>query len=73
MQRYQQDLQEQQEREQRLSEGQLDVSQLAKGLGIDLEGLLDANQKAAVKSEKQSNNFFEQMKQEINSASANRN
>jgi hypothetical protein len=45
MQRYQQDLQEQQEREQRLSEGQLDVSQLAKGLGIDLEGLLDANQK----------------------------
>jgi hypothetical protein len=73
MQRYQQDLQEQQEREQRLSEGQLDVSQLAKGLGIDLEGLLDANQKAAVNSEKQPNNFFEQMKQEINSASANRN
>lgn len=72
-QRYQQDLQSQQQREQYLAEGQLDVNQLAKGLGIDLEGLLDANQKTAVNSEKQPNNFFEQMKQEINSASVNRN
>jgi hypothetical protein len=72
-QRYQQDLQSQQQREQSLAKGQLDVNQLTKGLGIDLEGLLDANQKAAVNSEKQPNNFFEQMKQEINSASANRN
>lgn len=72
-QRYQQDLQSQQQREQYLAEGQLDVNQLAKGLGIDLEGLLDVNQKAAVNSEKQPNNFFEQMKQEINSASVNRN
>ena len=71
-QRYQQDLQSQQQREQDLAEGQLDVNQLAKGLGIDLEGLLEANQKAAANSAQQPNRFFEEMKRDINGAAVNR-
>ena len=71
-QRYQQDLQSQQQREQCLAEGKLDVNQLAKGLGIDLEGLLEANQKAAANSAQQPNHFFEQMKRDINGAAVNR-
>ena len=71
-QRYQQDLQSQQQREQDLAEGQLDVNQLAKGLGIDLEGLLETNQKAAANSAQQPNRFFEEMKRDINGAAVNR-
>ena len=71
-QRYQQDLQSQQQREQDLAEGQLDVNQLAKGLGIDLESLLEANQKAAANSAQQPNHFFEQMKRDINGDAVNR-
>jgi hypothetical protein len=65
-------LQSQQQREQDLAEGQLDVNQLAKGLGIDLEGLLEANQKAAANSAQQPNRFFEEMKRDINGAAVNR-